>query len=127
MSKVCVKVAHLRKIGYSDLKEWMEDSRNVYVGRRGRIFITKNGNKSIYHYHSNKYANPYKVDKETSLSEVLEKYRNYLDSSGLINDINELKGKNLGCFCDQNTPCHAQMLVDLIKEKQSEHDKEEKD
>lgn len=31
-------------------------------------------------------------------------------------DINELKGKNLACFCPLNQPCHADILLKLANE-----------
>ena len=42
---VCVKVAN---IAYEDLKQWMKDPNNIYTGRRGTIFIHKNGTKTIF-------------------------------------------------------------------------------
>jgi hypothetical protein len=111
---VCIKVKSLRKDGYSDLEEWMKDKNNVYTGRAGRIFITdpKIKEKRIFHYKGSKWQNPYKL-KDHSLEESLRLYREYLDESGLINDISELKGKTLGCFCDQSNSCHAQILAEV--------------
>lgn len=112
---VCVKVKNLRKIGYFSIREWMADNQNLYVGRKGRLWITeKDGNKTIFHYSQSKWANPYKVTNNMSLQESLAKYKNYLYSSGLINDIHELRGLTLGCFCDQAQPCHTQVLAELI-------------
>lgn len=50
MPTICVKVANLRKLGYSNLEEWMETPNNIYVGRRGRIFITENGTRRVFVY-----------------------------------------------------------------------------
>ena len=36
---VNVKKAHLNKNGYTNIREWMSDSNNVYIGRKMRIFI----------------------------------------------------------------------------------------
>jgi hypothetical protein len=108
---VCVKVNNLRKLGYTDLEQWINDPNNVYVGRHGRIFIHTGNEKKIYHYNS-KWGNPYKVQKY-SLTDALKLYEEYLVSSPLINNIRELKHKNLGCFCDQNSQCHAKILAKL--------------
>lgn len=112
---VCIKVENLRKIGYEDLEQWLGDPDNHYVGRRGRIFITdpKTKQRRIFHYPDNKWKNPYKVDNMCTLEESLKSYREYLDDSGLIKDVGELRGKNLGCFCAQNARCHAKMLAEL--------------
>lgn len=48
-----------------------------------------------------------------TLEDSLKNYRLYLEKSGLISDIGELKGLNLGCFCDQSKKCHAQILAEL--------------
>jgi hypothetical protein len=41
---VSLKVSQLRKTGYNNIKEWLEaaDSKNVYIGRRERVFIHHN-------------------------------------------------------------------------------------
>jgi len=33
-------------------------------------------------------------------------------------DLSELKGKDLACWCPLNKPCHADVLIELIKEEQ---------
>ena len=42
---VCIKVDNLRKMGYTDLEQWLLDPNNLYTGRRGRIFITDTDTK----------------------------------------------------------------------------------
>ena len=112
----CIKVANLRKEGFSDLREWMKDPNNIYVGRHGRIFI----DKVIFHYPASKWQNPFKL-KDYSLKDSLSLYTLYLLNTGLIYDLQEVKGKNLGCFCDHQKDkngvptCHAQVLADLIE------------
>lgn len=110
---VCIKVDALRKASgdrSADLRKWMEDPNNIYVGRHGRIFI----DKEIFPYKGSKWANPYKVGpKDYTLEESIRLYRKHLVDSGLINDIHELDGKQLGCFCDQSDVCHAQVLAEL--------------
>lgn len=38
MSVVNVKVAFIRP-EYQNLKEWMQDNKNVYIGRKGIVFV----------------------------------------------------------------------------------------
>jgi hypothetical protein len=38
MSVVNCKVNHIRP-KYNDLKEWMNDTNNIYIGRSGIVFI----------------------------------------------------------------------------------------
>jgi hypothetical protein len=118
----CVKINELRKIYGPDinLEKWMNTPNNLYVGRKGRIFITDKTihEKRIFHYQGSKWANPFKLDSYT-LEESLNLYNKYIIDSGLINSIHELSGKTLGCFCTQSLTiqptCHAQILVMLYK------------
>lgn len=95
----------------------MNDPNNVYVGRRGRIFIGQGDEKRIFHYKGSKYSNPYKVGKkegEYTLEESIKLYEKYIVDNNLIETIKiELKSKNLGCFCDQKGQCHAKVLAKI--------------
>ena len=76
---VSVKVAKLREAGYEDFEAWLQDKGNLYVGRRGRIFITGiNGKKRIFHYAGSKWQNPFTVGKDLSREEACEKFRKAL-------------------------------------------------
>ena len=89
---ICIKVSNLRKHKYNNLREWIENKDNIYVGRYGRIFIDGN----IFHYKQSKWHNPFKVNKDKSnINEVLLKYLNHLFKSKLIFEIEELRGKTL--------------------------------
>jgi hypothetical protein len=115
-NKVCVKVSELRKQGYSDFEDWLNNKNNIYVGRQVRIWIHSLNNKRIFHYKSSKWHNPFKVTNEMSLEKSLEEYTDYIIQSGFIHDIKELKGKNLGCWCLGND-CHAKILADIANGK----------
>jgi hypothetical protein len=113
---ICIKVDNLRKLGYAHLKDWLQDPNNIYVGRRGRVAITDPKSKAYietFHYKDSKWANPFVVGKPYKLEEALEKYMEHLKSGNLLNEIRELKGKNLGCFCGQGSECHAKVLANL--------------
>jgi len=47
--------------------------------------------------------------------EVIMEYKLYLHLSGLINDIEELRGKDLVCWCAP-LPCHADILLELAND-----------
>ena len=120
----CVRVANLRRHGYSSLREWISTPGNLYVGRHGRIFI----NGKIFHYPGRKdyqglkWRNPFKVGaKHHSLNESLKLYEAHLRDSGLIDKLGELsKYKELGCFCTEGTPCHAALLVCLLEKQKTQ-------
>lgn len=112
-TRVCVKVSELRKIGYSDLEDWMSRENNLYTGRRGRVWIhdKKNGTKRVFSYQGSKWGNPAKDNDPVTARRL---YSEHLQVSGLIHQVGELKGKNLGCFCLPSTPfCHANLLMEL--------------
>jgi hypothetical protein len=114
---ICVKVKNLRKLKYANIEDWESNPENLYVGRHMRIFIDK---VRVFHVKGSKWGNPFSL-KNYSLQECLKKYHDHLVHSGLISDLEELKGKTLGCWCDQQKCgdtiyCHAQLLVELLKE-----------
>ena len=109
---VNVKVANIRP-KYQNLKEWIEDDKNVYIGRKGVVFI--NGKRypminSIWH-------NPYKIDKNNTRKEVIEKYKTYITEKikreNLQIELEKLRNKQLGCWC-KPLCCHGDVLLELI-------------
>lgn len=119
MSAVSVKVDVLRKEGYSSLQEWMQCQDNVYVGRRGRVFIHEDGGKRLYHYSASKWHNPYKVSKECDLDTALELYQqhlcNMLQEPAHLQEFLLLKGKTLGCWCKPGK-CHADVILSVLEQ-----------
>lgn len=63
-----------------------------------------------------KWANPFKIGKDGTREQVIEKYRNYLSSNPqLLDCLYELRGKTLGCWCKPEA-CHGDVLVELLRE-----------
>lgn len=54
--------------------------------------------------------------KNISLDECLNLYEKYIRGSDLYNSLDELKGKELGCWCKPNR-CHGDILIKLLNEK----------
>lgn len=47
-----------------------------------------------------------------SVEEAVERYDEWLDDQDdLLEDLGELEGQRLGCFCGPNSPCHARVLA----------------
>lgn len=106
---VNISVAHLRKVGYNNLEEWLQDPNHIYIGRN-MAFYVKGANQSKWH-------NPYKLNRDKSnLEECLTQYEDYIKSSPLYDQLDELKGMTLGCWCSPN-PCHGNVLINLYQEK----------
>lgn len=78
---------------------------DVYIGRGskwGNPFTHKDGTTAKY-----------KVDTR---KEAIENYREYImfgEGKHLLNDLHELKGKVLGCFCKPKS-CHGDILAELV-------------
>lgn len=84
------------------------DSFDVYIGR------------------GSKWGNPYSHRAGTkaefivgSRTEAVAAYRKYITEGAgkhLLNDLHELNGKILGCFCHPSQ-CHGDVLIELVKQK----------
>ena len=79
MSIVNVKVANLRKQNprRENLREWMSDEKNVYIGRAGIVFI----DNQRFPKESSIWANPYKVGEkkgEYTREDSLRLYETYI-------------------------------------------------
>jgi hypothetical protein len=91
------EVVHCRKSKY-----------DVYIGRP-----SKWGNP-FSHINDGKTMAKFIVG---SRSEAIERYREWIiegEGKLLLNDLNELKGKKLGCWCKPKS-CHGDVLVELVK------------
>lgn len=122
------KVSFLRP-KYSNLKAWCEDPSNLYIGRAGIVFIA--GQR--FPKRASIWANPFKVGRDGSLAKVLSKYEEYichkLSTESNIYSLEELSGRNLGCWCvptliselrdDIPMVCHGQVLLKLLNEYRS--------
>ena len=64
MSVINVKNIYLKQIGYNNLKEFCEDTDNIYIGRAGIVFVTTSDNKKErFPKQSSIWANPFKINK----------------------------------------------------------------
>lgn len=115
MSVVNVKVKHIRP-KYQNLKDWMNDPNNVYIGRNHIVFI--NGKR--FPQKTSIFANPFKINRDGSRDVVIKKYEIYMrkriqQHPETLVALLKLKGKNLGCWCFPE-PCHGDVLLQLIEE-----------
>jgi len=71
----------------------------------------------VYIGHPSIWGNPFKIGIDGNREEVIEQYENYIRNNPyLMERLMELEGKTLGCWCKPK-PCHGDVLVKLIKEK----------
>jgi hypothetical protein len=81
------------------VRGWRKPPNTVYVGR------------------PSKWGNPFAISGWT-VEESLKAYRNWLEDR-LEEDphfLDALKGKNLACWCRLDKPCHADIILEVLKE-----------
>lgn len=70
-----------------------------------------------------RWGNPYKVQPHGpfTAAESVRLYRQHVtDHPELITSaIKELSGHDLACYCSPNSPCHADVLIELIAERKA--------
>jgi hypothetical protein len=102
---------------YDNLYDWCQDCNNVYIGRKGIVFITMKDGKRRYPDCNSLWHNPFKITKDVDRNKCLEQYREYIiekiENEHLYKELLMLKNKILGCWCAPE-PCHGNVLQDLI-------------
>ena len=103
----CVNVRRrfLRQRGYKNVLEWSQVDKHLYIGR------PSDGANGV---EVSKWRNPYTVNKY-GRERCLALYEQHIRDN-LMNDLAELEGKVLGCWCKPE-PCHGDVLIKLFKEK----------
>ncbi len=101
----------MRKLGFNDLEDWIQDPNHVYIGR-DMTWCVKGAVGS-------KWQNPFKV-KEHGLDRCLELYEAHLLSNKeLMSSLHELRGKDLACWCKPER-CHGDILLRLANAETAE-------
>jgi hypothetical protein len=117
-AEVCniVLIMELKRIQRKRVKGWKMPENTVYVGRP-----TKWGNPfkidKMYIPTDEILANPFNPKWEMceDIDQALKLYKEHLDREikyGRLR-LDEIKGKNLACFCKEGEPCHADILLKL--------------
>ena len=89
-----------KRIQRKRTKGWTMPSNTVYVGR------------------PTKWGNPYK----SKWADVVRLYRDDLESGIskeaviIMASLEELRGKDLACWCSLDKPCHADVLLEKLNE-----------
>jgi hypothetical protein len=77
---------------------------DVYIGRKN----------SRLNLPESKWANPYRIGIDGNRDDVIKKYKEWiLNQPDLINNLSELEGKTLACWCYPKK-CHGDILIELI-------------
>lgn len=77
-----------------------DEQYDVYIGRGSR------------------WGNPFPMKENTKAERdrVCDEYEKYFWESDLVNHLDELRGKKLGCFCKPKR-CHGDFLAKLVNDK----------
>lgn len=95
-----------KRIQRKRTKGWRMPDNAVYVGR------------------GTKWGNPFRVCEDRTAAEAVAAYRAWLtvdrlhagmpmEKSAILDDIEQLHGKDLACWCSPGSPCHADVLIEL--------------
>ena len=75
-----------------------------------RIVHCKKEHYDIYIGRPSKWSNPFKIGKHGTRKQVIKKFHEWLlTQEDLLNDLHELDGKVLGCWC-KPLACHGDIL-----------------
>lgn len=67
---------------------------------------------SVYIGRPSKWGNPFVIGRDGTREEVIAKYERWLSETGKIADLEELRGRDLVCWCSP-LPCHGDVLLRL--------------
>lgn len=70
---------------------------------------------AIYIGRPSKWGNPFVVGIDGNRAEVIRRYERWIKNCYLIDDIHELRGKDLVCWCSP-LPCHGDVLLRLANQ-----------
>lgn len=86
--------------------------------QRTTIVNVKNSRCDIYCGRPSIFSNPYKIGRDGTRNEVIEKYKNFFEKKirgdeTFREKILSLKGKKLGCYC-YPLRCHLEVIVKYL-------------
>lgn len=76
----------------------------------------KRSEYDVYIGRPSKWGNPFEIGRDGTREEVVSKYKEWLlTNQDLLNQISELKGKKLGCWCAPKL-CHGEVLAEIAND-----------
>jgi len=107
---VSVKKDKLNKKGIKDFAAWNKRKNTLYIGRNMSHYIP-GAVGSIW-------ANKFSI-KKYGREQCIELYEEYIRNTlELYDRLEELEGKELGCWCKPEG-CHGDVLIKLLEEQKS--------
>lgn len=84
---------------------------------RSRLVHVNRQPYDVYIGRPSKWGNPFRSGIDGTKSEVIAKYKEWIQTQPLMNDLHELDGKVLACWCTPSR-CHGEVLLELLEERQ---------
>jgi len=110
---------------YDAEKHFMEKLTGTNQLQKTTVVHCKKQAYDVYIGRPGKWGNPFSMMDGYSREQAISKYRSWIVQQwDLLADLNELKGKVLGCYCKPNN-CHGDVLVELIEKLVSDDDEDE--
>jgi len=83
-----------------------------------RVVNLKKESYDVYIGRGSKWGNPFVMrnNSQTERDRVCEEYEKYFWTTDLPNQLSELRGKRLGCYC-KPLRCHGDFLANLVNKK----------
>jgi len=82
-----------------------------------KVIHCKKESYDVYIGRPSKWGNPFVIGKDGDREEVVKKYSDWiLQQPQLLDDLEELRDKILGCWCAPNL-CHGDVLINLLEGK----------
>ena len=112
MNKIHGKASAMVKIEGKQVRAASTTVKKASVVNMGSSQGGAGGPYDVYIGRGGKWGNPF-PEKQYGRYGCIVEYEKYLKKSPLINDLAELKGKTLGCYCAPKA-CHGHVLADLV-------------
>jgi len=85
---------------------------------------------TVYVGRGSKFGNPFKITEDRTAAETVTAFKIWLTVDGvhagipekkaaILDNIEEIRGKDLACWCKIGKPCHADILLEIANEKKS--------
>jgi ribonuclease HI len=82
------------------------------------LYVGRAVNRGGWDLPRSKWHNPISLKScDNNATECIRRFRGYLQTRpDLMLALPELRGKRLGCWCDDDSPCHARVLAELANQ-----------
>lgn len=79
----------------------------------GKVTHVRDDPGDIYIGRPSKWGNPFYIGRDGNRETVIKKYKEWIQTQpDLLQDLHELRGKTLSCWC-KPFPCHGDVLLEL--------------